>query len=70
MGISEKILEGIGDLPEVKQLEVLDFVEYLKVKSEKEDYKNWSDLSIATAMKDLIDEPSPYSLKDLKETFS
>lgn len=70
MGIPERILESINDLPEVKQLEVLDFVEYLKLKTEKEENKDWADLSIASAMHGMIDEPSPYSIKDLKETFS
>jgi len=70
MGIPEKILEGISELPEIKQLEVLDFVEYLKIKSEKEENMAWTELSISAAMKDLVDEPSPYSIKDLKETFS
>lgn len=69
MGIPEKILEGINELPEVRQLEVLDFVEYLKLKTEKQEYQIWSDLSIASALKDMIDEPSMYSMEDLKEEF-
>jgi len=70
MGIPEKILESINELPEIKQLEVLDFAEYLKSKTEKDEHKTWEDLSIASAMNGLADEASPYSIEDLKETFS
>ncbi|MES0488977.1 MAG: hypothetical protein ABUK01_03235 [Leptospirales bacterium] len=63
-------MESINELPEGKQLEVLDFVEYLKLKTEKEENREWTDLSISSAMHGMADEPSPYSIQDLKETFS
>jgi hypothetical protein len=70
MKLSEKIIERVNDLPELKQLEVLDFVEYLKLKTEKEENKTWSDLSISSAMRGMENEESPYSIADLKDSFS
>ena len=37
MNLSEKILTTVASLPESKQVEELDFVEYLKLKTEKEE---------------------------------
>lgn len=35
MNLSERILIAIASLPESKQMEVLDFVEYIKLKMKK-----------------------------------
>lgn len=70
MTITEKILVNVKVLPESKQMEVLDFVEYLRLKLEKEEIMNWTDFSLSSAMRGMENEQSPYSLNDLKETFS
>jgi len=70
MGLAEKIVEDIRTLPESKQIEVLDFVEYLKLKTEKDEELSWENLSISSAMRGMENEDSPYSLNDLRETFS
>ena len=70
MNLSEKILKTLTTLPEEKQVEVLDFVEYLKLKTEKEESGNWNSFSIASAMRGMENEDSNYSVTDLKETFS
>jgi hypothetical protein len=44
-------------LPESKQIEILDFIE-------------WADFSLSSAMRGMEDEQAPYSLNDLKESFS
>jgi len=67
MGLEEKIIEQVHKLPEYKKAEVLDFVEYLRSKSED---KDWSALSLSSAMRGMEDEKSSYSLADLKESFS
>ena len=67
MSLEDKIIQQIHDLPENKKAEVLDFVEYLKTKSEE---KDWSDLSLSSAMRGMENEVTPYSLDDLKESFS
>jgi hypothetical protein len=70
MNISEKILTTVASLPESKQVEGLDFVEYLKLKTEKEESSNWNSFSITSAMRGMEDEDSNYSVTDLKETYS
>ena len=69
MNLSEKILITVASLPESKQAEVLDFVEYLKLKTEKEENSHWTDFSISSAMRGMENEDSNYSVADLKETF-
>ena len=69
MSIAERININVKRLPESKQIEVLDFVEYLKSRAEKEEYKEWNDLSLSSAMRGIEDEQSPYSINDLKESF-
>jgi len=69
MNLSEKILATVASLSEAKQAEVLDFVEYLKLKTEKEENSNWNSLSISSAMRGMEDEESNYSVTDLKETY-
>jgi len=67
MSLENKIIQQVHDLPENKKAEVLDFVEYLKTKNEE---KDWSDLSLSSAMRGMENEDTPYSLDDLKESFS
>ncbi len=69
MSIAERINITVKMLPELKQIEVLDFVEYLQSRTEKEEYKEWNDLSLSSAMRGMEDEHSPYSINDLKESF-
>ena len=60
MNLSEKILIAVASLPESKQLEVLDFVEYLKLKIEKEENSDWSNFSISSAMRGMENEDQNY----------
>lgn len=69
MSLTERIIKNVKTLPESKQVEVLDFVEYLRSKSEREENTEWEDLSLSSAMRGMEDEKSPYSINDLKETF-
>jgi hypothetical protein len=66
MNLSEKIINNVKILPESKQLQILDFVEYLKLKMEKEEQKEWKEFSLSSAMEGMEDEESPYSLNDIK----
>jgi len=70
MSLAERIIQNVKTLPKSKQIEVLDFVEYLRLRTEKEENIEWIDLSLSSAMRGMEDEESPYSLNDLKETFS
>jgi len=63
MNLGEKIIRYIQELPESKKAEVLDFVEYLRNRTEK---RNWSEFSLSSAMKGMENDDSIYSLKDIK----
>ena len=67
MSLEEKIIQYVHELPEAKKAEVLDFVEYLRTKAEE---RIWSDFSLSSAMQGMENEIAPYSLEDLKESFT
>ena len=74
MAIPNQIQESVQRLPEAFQVEVLDFVEYLLAKAEREALRQeelaWSNLSMAAAMRDIEDEDaSLYTLSDVKVMF-
>ena len=71
----DKIHQQLGKLPEALHLEVLDFVEYLLAKTERESARqenhSWLSLSLELAMRDMEDEDTPvYTSADLRERFS
>ncbi len=75
MALADKIQQYLDRLPATFQAEVLDFVEYLLAKAEREavrrEERAWSDLSLALAMRGLEDEDTPtYTLSDLRVEFS
>jgi hypothetical protein len=70
MSLTDKIIENVRSLPESKQMEILDFVEYLRAKIEKEERKEWMNLSLTSAMREMEKEELTYSMNDLKETYS
>lgn len=75
MALSERIQERVERLPALFQAEVLDFVEYLLAKAEREtiqqERRDWSSLSLFSAMRGMEDEDIPtYTTADLKVVFS
>jgi hypothetical protein len=75
MALAEKIQRYVDRLPAAFQAEVLDFVEYLLAKAEREavrqEERAWSNLSLALAMRGMEDEDAPtYTLSDLKVEFT
>jgi hypothetical protein len=75
MLLSEKIQQYVQRLPPSFQAQVLDFVEYLEIKAEREaaqrEDEEWSGLSLAFAMRGMEDEKVPtYTAADLKVVFS
>ena len=68
--IEKRIIQYIHGLPEHEKAEVLDFIDYLKTKGERKVMKEWADFSISSAMRGMEAEVTPYSLDDLKESFS
>ena len=75
MLVTRKIHETVQKLPVPFQAEVLDFVEYLLIKSEREVAQqgepDWSSFSLASAMRGMEDEETPtYTMDDLKIVFA
>jgi hypothetical protein len=75
MILSEQIQQHVQRLPASFQAEVLDFVEYLVAKAEREmarqEKRSWSSLSLSFAMRGMEDEGTPlYTPSDLKVVFS
>jgi hypothetical protein len=75
MLLSERIQQCVQRLPASFQAEVLDFVEYLAAKAEREavmqEKRSWSSLSLSFAMRGMEDEDtSIYTPSDLKVVFS
>ncbi len=69
MVLSDRIQEYIQKLPPSFQEEVLDYLEFLLAKAARED-KEWSRLSLASAMRGMEDEPELYTIADLKVKYS
>ena len=75
MVITERIQQYVQRLPASFQVQVLDFVEYLLAKAEREvvrqEERAWSNLSLSFAMRGMEDEDTPvYTTSDLKVAFS
>lgn len=72
MTTAQAIAQHIEALPEAAQREVLDFVEFLEVKTRpgvvREADAAWSAFSLASAMHGMENEPSPYTVADVKES--
>jgi len=73
MTTAQAILEHLKSLPDSAQQEVLDFIKFLESRRaglvQKEE-DAWSGFSLASAMRGMEDEETPYTLADLKESFS
>ena len=62
MLLSEEIQKILERLPASLQIEVLDFVEFIATKSEREaqqERQDWHNLSLSSAMRGMEDEESP-----------
>lgn len=75
MAVAEKIHQYVQRLPDRLQAEVLDFVEYLLARVERdrapEDDRDWADHSLSLAMRDMEEEAGPeYAASDVREPFS
>ena len=69
MTLDEKIYQYVQKLPRSFQEELLDYVEYLLMKAEQQEKKEWGDFSLSSAMRDIEDESASYSLSDVRVTF-
>ena len=69
MTVDEHIQQAIQKLPDPYREELLDFIQYLLAKAERAEREEWTALSLGAAMRGMEDEPSPYTLDDLKVRF-
>ena len=69
MTLAEKVIRKMQQLPEEKQAEVLDFVDFLERKLAEEEDQDWKDFSLEMALRDIDEEEDIYSLDDLKVKF-
>ena len=67
--IDQKISETIRKLPLSLQQELLDFVDFLLIRAERQEAREWSMISLASAMRGMESEESLYTLEDLKVVF-
>ncbi len=69
MSQAQKIYKELDQLPESARSEVLDFIEFLKQKKERDEDKEWSKFSLARAMQGIEEENAPeYNHSDIRET--
>ena len=69
MTLDEKIQREVQKLPHSFQEELFDFAQYLLIKAEQQENRDWASLSLSSAMRDMEDEPVLYSLSDIKIVF-
>jgi len=73
MTLTDKIQACVQELPATLQAEVLDFVQYLRAKVQRQTPESmdddWNRLSLALAMRGMEQEDTPYTLADIKVSF-
>ena len=70
MTLDEKIHRDAQKLPYSFQEELFDFVQYLLMKAEQQEKRDWASLSLSSAMRDIENEPALYSLSDIRVVFA
>jgi hypothetical protein len=73
MTTEQALIERLQTLPESARREVLDFAEFLAMRIEAASARaedvSWSDGGLASALRDMDDEPDIYTRADLTESF-
>ena len=70
MTLDEKIQRYAQKLSYSFQEELFDFVQYLLVKAEQQEKNDWASSSLSSAMRDMEDEPTLYSIQDIRVSFA
>jgi hypothetical protein len=74
MTVAEKILQHLQSMPESAQIKVLQFVERLESMAggpePEDDGDYWFTISLSHAMRGMEPESTPYTLEDIKDSFS
>lgn len=69
MVMNQTIQNYIEKLPASYQEVVVDFLAFLLAKAEREQDVEWPNISVTCVMRDVEDEPSEYSIADLKVAY-
>jgi hypothetical protein len=69
MVMNRTIQNYIEKLPASYQEVVVDFLAFLLAKAEREQDVEWSNISLTYAMRDMEDEPTEYTIADLKVAY-
>ena len=69
MNLEKEVIEKFKTLPEHKQVEAIDFIDFLQKRAEMQDQERWGEISLASAMRGMEDEGDLYTIDDLKEKF-
>lgn len=69
MTLDEKIRQYAQKLPHPLQEEVFDFVQYLLMRAEQQEKRDWASMSLTSVMRAMEDEPDLYSISDIRVSF-
>ena len=69
MNLEKEIIEKLKTLPEHKQAEAIDFIDFLQKRTETQEQEKWGAFSLASAMRGMENEDDFYTVDDLKERF-
>lgn len=70
MTLDEKIYQYAKKLPHSLQEELLDFIQYLLLRTEQKERREWQAFSLSSAMRDMDGEPDLYHSEDIKVHFA
>lgn len=70
MTLDEKIHQYTQKLPYSYKEELFDFIQYLVMKAEQQEKQDWASLSLSSAMRNMEDEPTLYSISDIQVSFA
>lgn len=69
MNLEKEVIEKFKTLPNHKQVEAIDFIDFLQKRIESQERERWNEFSLASAMRGMEDEDDLYTVNDLKEKF-
>jgi len=69
VNLEREIIKKLKTLPEHKQAEAIDFIDFLQKRTEIQEQEKWDAFSLASAMQGMENEDDFYTVDDLKERF-
>jgi len=69
VNLEREIIKKFKTLPRHKQAEAIDFIDFLRKRTESQEQERWGEFSLSSAMRGMEDEDDLYTVYDLKEKF-